>query len=485
MKKYWRRACICVICLGLLVLFGAPVETALAGKLTLPEWAEKAKNPVPWLDWGMDFRARMERFPNAIDRTPGSTDPIGEWYRLRTRVYFNLKPTKDFKVKVRLTNESRPITRPDHYRSGNPHDNYDHFDEVIVDNLSIEWKNVGGLPLILRAGRQDMLAISGTTGPNGTGFGDGFIFMDGTPGDGSRSFFFDAIRLTIDLSSWIENSSLDIIGIDNEPFSHHHCPVIGNTDYRKVDEWSSEAFALYFKNASWIPKAQTDLYYVYKKEDRQHLKRWERASAYNAYGTHVNMLGARLAGRIGERTTYVLEGAVQFGAWGGSDRRGFGSQESIQHSFVAWGKPALKLFHVFLSGDDPDTSRNEAWNPMFARWPKWGELIGYSGARENGVYYFTNMHILGVWGKINLCENVLLTGTSQFLFAPENTFEAASAIFGNGDYRGWNPQIMISWSPATFFNARILWEYLDGHDYFDGTAEDNYSFLQVQTYIRF
>ena len=85
MKKYWRRVCVCVICLGLLGLAGPEVETASAGKLTLPSWAQEAKAPVDWFDWGMDFRARMERFPNAIDRPPGRTDPIGEWYRLRTR----------------------------------------------------------------------------------------------------------------------------------------------------------------------------------------------------------------------------------------------------------------------------------------------------------------------------------------------------------------------------------------------------------------
>ncbi|MBN2467254.1 MAG: alginate export family protein [Deltaproteobacteria bacterium] len=490
MRVHWRGVLILLVCGGLLGLGGPTCKPALAGKRTLPAWAQEAKQPVPWFDWGMDFRARLERFPNVIDRTPGSTDPIGEWYRLRTRVYFNIKPSEDFKLKVRFTNESRPIMRPDHYRSANPHDMYDHFDEVLVDNLSIEWRNAFDLPITLRIGRQDMLAIPGTTGPNGTGFGNGFIFMDGTPGDGSRTFFFDAIRITLDLSSWIENSSLDIIAMNNDNYTHHHLPVIGNTDYRKVNEWSDESYTLYFKNASWIPRAQLDLYYMYEKKEYQHYKRWERRDAYLAYGTHINMIGAFLAGKLDDRTTYVLEGAVQFGAWGGADRRGLGTQASIERTFPGWGNPALKLRYIFLSGDDPDTSRNEAWDVMYSRWPYLDtELNEYLGARENGVYYLTNLHAFAVQGKISLSENVTFKAISQFLWADENTFEsgfgAKSALFGHGNYRGWNPIFIVKWEPATYFNTHILWEYLDAGDYFEGTAKDNYYFLQVQVYMKF
>lgn len=488
--------------LGALFLMIAVPGYAGDEKPDLPQWAKDAKQPCEYFDWGMDLRVRNERFPDAIDLNPDARDTLREWWRIRTRLYFNVKPMEDMTFRVRLVNESRPVESPDHYVSANPHDSYDHFDEVLPDIFHLELKEIGESPLTLRIGRQDMLAVPGQTGPNGTGFGDGFMFMDGTPGDGSRTFFFDAVRLTLNLEGWIEKSSLDIIAIDNQPYARHHLGALFDDDYRRLEDWDSEAYALYFKNASWIPNSQWDLYYIYKIEERRKIERWEKPNAALDPGSHFHTVGTRFSGKLAEQTSYALEGAVQEGAWDFKDRRGFATQESLEQKIPGWGSPSIQAYHCYLSGDDPGTSRNEAFKPVYSRWPKWGELIGYMGPQEHGtIYYFTNMHVLALTGGISPIRDVRLTAIAQWLYADETPYADQSANggaaypyvsaskaakFGDGKYRGFNPQLKLAWAPTKYLDAHILWEYLDPGKYFEGTANDrDYYFIRGEVALKF
>ena len=78
------------------------------------------------------------------------------------------------------------------------------FDEIIIDNLNLSLKNFLDLPATAIIGRQDMF------------LGQGWLVADGTPMDGSRTFYFDAARFTYDLA---EKTKLDTIYISNMPNS--------------------------------------------------------------------------------------------------------------------------------------------------------------------------------------------------------------------------------------------------------------------------
>jgi hypothetical protein len=453
------------------------------------------KNPVEWFDWGADLRVRDERFPNAIIRSETIDDPIREWLRIRTRVWGNIKPTEDVAIRTRITNESRIIRSPDDYSSANPHDNYDHFDEVIVDNLYLEWRQPLEWPMVVRFFRQDMLAIPGTTGPNGTGFGDGFIFMDGTPGDGSRSFYFDALRITMDLSDWIENSSIDLLGIENVRFGDDHFPIIGGSDYRSLtdSEGDNYTYGFYFKNASWVPNSQLDAYYLYSQTDDFEAEDWERPGEKGAYW---NTIGGRMSGNLAQQTKYVAELAYQFGRGNNrttdniEDHSAWGGQASLTQMLQEEYNISLKGYGVYLSGDDPDTDDFEGWRALYNRWPKWGELIGYMGPREDGIYYFTNMVILGAQLNFNVSESWSVMALYQYLWALENTYGENVSIFGDGKGRGHNPQIQIAWSPTTakWFKSHVRLEYFDEGDYFGGPVQGkqlDYYFARWEVYFRF
>lgn len=465
-------------------LFFFLLDTGRAEQPDWPDYLKKTKKPNEFVEWGWDLRIRDERFPDAIDRNPYKSDPIREWIRIRSRLFADFKLMENLKLKARVVNESRVIESPDHYRSPNPYDRYDHFDETIFDNLYLELKTECVAPITWRLGRQDIFATPGTNGVMGTGFGSGLIIMDGNPGDGSRSFFFDAARATIDLDQWIPESSLDLFYINNDSYSQDHLRGIGGLESRqRLDFWDTEAFGLYFKNASWCQDHQIDLYYIYKTEEQLIREPWEKSTLV---GGVVNTAGARYTGKLWENARYELEGATQWGARDGRHVRAFASQESVEQTFTGKFKPKAKIFHAYLSGDDPDTSTIESWQQVYGRWPKWGELIGYMGPPEDGIYYFTNLHILGVQAEITPAENWVLTGVLQALYADDNTYRDRAGFSDHGRFRGWNPQINLAWSPTRYLTAHILYEWFIEGNYMEYPADrGDYSFLRTEIMVKF
>ncbi len=73
-------------------------------------------------------------------------------------------------------------------------------DEVVIDNLYVDINKPFDLPVSLRIGRQDFL------GPEF--YGEGFLIYDGTPGDGTRTFYFNAVRARIFIA---KGHSVDVV----------------------------------------------------------------------------------------------------------------------------------------------------------------------------------------------------------------------------------------------------------------------------------
>ncbi len=479
MCRRWVGVCITMFIVGLLFPGWGSAEQP-----DWPDYLKKTKKPNEFVEWGWDLRIRNERFPDALDRNPYTQEPIREWIRIRSRVFADFKLMDDLKLKTRIVNESRPIESPDHYRSPNPYDRYDHTDEFLFDNLYLEFKTECSIPITWRLGRQDIMAMPGNSGPNGVGFGNGFIFMDGTPNDGSRSFFFDAARATLDLEQWCPDTSLDLIYINNQSYAHDHITDIALNNRSRIDYWDSEAFVAYFKNASWVPGHQIDAYYIYKIEDQVLREYWENSTRP---GSNTNNLGLRYSGKLWEGAKYELEGVMQWGNKNGHELRAFASQEAIEQSFdKCLYKPKARLYHVYLSGDDPDTSTIESFEPIYGRWPAWGECIGYMGGPEDGVYYFTNMHILGYQLDMVPCENWVLTGVMQALWADENTYWNRPGFSDNGKYRGLNPQVKLAWNPTKYLSCHLLYEWFLEGDYMDYPADRaDYSFFRAEMMVKF
>jgi len=191
-----KQSCFLVMALGAVPVFA---------QYNMAETLSKAQaaTPVPEgkkLSWdaGGDIRLRQEMWDN-LPR--GATQSHNEsYFRTRVRAWGKVE-NEDFTLYGRLVDEFRAYaTTGPRTAAGNPRDYARLPGEVIPDNLYLDLRDLCWDRLDLRIGRQDLM------------YGAGRTIFEGTPMDGSRSFFFDAVKgvLTLD-----EANTLDVVGFYN------------------------------------------------------------------------------------------------------------------------------------------------------------------------------------------------------------------------------------------------------------------------------
>lgn len=136
------------------------------------------------------------------------------FFQVKTSPWGQVDFNQDITLYTRLLNQFTAYTyyAPSATKSTGQTDKSYHFDidEVIFDNLYLDVKNLLGLPLDLRLGRQDFAGQ----------YGEGFLIFIGTPQDGPRTVYFNAAKL-----SWRMNdkNGLDFIYINNPRETIHSC----------------------------------------------------------------------------------------------------------------------------------------------------------------------------------------------------------------------------------------------------------------------
>ena len=148
-------------------------------------------------DGGGDIRIRQEDYNNI----PGPAVPgtHQDYLRFRTRIWGQVG-TDSVSLYGRLANEWRDYRVPN--SSTTTSRNWRWPDEIVLDNLYLDIKGLLDDRLSLRIGRQDL------------NYGAGRVIFEGTPGDGSRTLFFDALKATVKLS---KTTTLDVLG-ERPPF---------------------------------------------------------------------------------------------------------------------------------------------------------------------------------------------------------------------------------------------------------------------------
>jgi hypothetical protein len=141
------------------------------------------------IKYGGAERMRYEYWGNWLDMDNCQLD-TRSFFRFKTSLWGQMDVDQDFTLYAKLTNEFKAYTYFGGATSSAPDKTADkkgyRFDinEVVFDNLYADMKGFMGLPVDLRLGRQDFLGT----------YGEGFLIMDGTPQDGSRTFYFNAAK---------------------------------------------------------------------------------------------------------------------------------------------------------------------------------------------------------------------------------------------------------------------------------------------------
>ncbi len=376
---------------------------------------------------GGDVRLRDEYFDGAAMH--------GQNYlRLRTRAWAAWKPVENFSVRARAAAEPRFWTQTSSAKTFSGRTGLEER-YALLDELAVEWKGKvgsGGDVLAVTLGRQDIkLGESGNA----------WLITEGTPGDGSWTAYFDAVRAT--MTSAKLKTTFDVVVIDQDADPNDRLPTLGRSEAYPVTEQNEFGVILYAANRS-VAVARVDAFVIYK-ENRRVLT--------NGNDSELTTPGVRVWGDVGKHWQYLAEAAWQFGEKRDPTVRN-PAPVTMRRDARAWGGNArvtwlardvrgnrVSLIAEYLSGDDPATrGRDEMFDLLWGRCPRFSDIVATAFSTENAcTYQAANLVRVGPEWSFAPTKATGLTVGWQRLFAPETTptrTAKLAAFSGSGHERG-------------------------------------------------
>ena len=462
------------------VASAAEGEKATAGKTpaepsVVDDWLGGFRNPWPGLEMGMDMRLRYVVSRNIVTLDTDSQDAAGsnnKWnfQRYRWRWWTKWAIGEDIDFNTRLVWEFRtwqePASKPQHTD----------FDEALFDHFNFTLRNLFGAPLTAVIGRQDLI------------LGKGWLVLDGTPLDGSRTIFTDSLRFTYNMED--SKTKFDLIYIDNAASAARWLKPINdrNKSLTEQDEYG----AIFYVTNNSLEKTQLEAYLMYKNDNPvNHIPTnfspaWSKKAEIYTYG------GA-ISGDLSENWKYRAEGALQQGhkddATGGlgsgktRDIEAYGANTSLTYHFNDEKDHRVHVGYEYASGDDPDTRDNEQFDLLWAEWPRWSELFIYTYITETAVAESTNLHRFNVGHAFRPDKVWEICTDYHLLWADENTGSVLTSAHSR--FRG---QLFTCWAKYKFnkqLYGHLLGEYLIPGSYYDQSNRDAAFFLRFNLEYRF
>ena len=468
-------------CAGLVLpVCSQEVKPKAAAEAAKPAAAAEAVKPAAAkgkeldADAGADLRVRQEVLGNMPEGN-NKFFPNQNYIRYRPRVWGQVK-NEDFKLYMRVTDEMRSYSKPNV-------NSYRWPDEAFLDNLYLDLYNLFDGHLDIRAGRQDFY------GANGPTYGAGRVLLDGTPNDGSRTVFMDAIKATVKFDA---KNSLDLLAIYNSPENQlnfgHSAGLAPGLDERQINcgvnetEWGG---GLYFRSKEFA-EVPFELYYLYKRETKS---KTPRTNMVQSDGRDTHTWGARVMPKITDTVSAEFEGAVQAGQKdSGPSTSGYMGYAGLTYKPVvnSTAKPYLTGACYYLSGDKEQGAGKEdsAWDPLWARWPQFSELYVYNTIY--GIGYWSNLIYPHIDAGVDFSPGHKVSSS----LGPMYTAVEDGLGGGDGNLRGWLGMIRYDFPLVkNIFGKRgelfghVTAEVLDPGDYY--TSDQWAYFLRWEVNARF
>lgn len=380
---------------------------------------------------GADVRIRQELMNNVPAMPNGSVwgnakrGGFTDHMRFRERVWGEVKFLSEdignFRFYTRLNDEFRWCPEP--YKNKNTFP-----DEVILDNLYLEGKGLFDGFLDFTFGRQDIYNL----------YGLDHIFIDGTPGDGSRTVYSDMARMCLNFT---EESKLDLFALYNFDDSdvrwgtdrgkHRSLTGLGGPADPDMDDWGFGA--VWGSNLGKMLPYQ--LFVMQKNSDT-----YERAGK-KVPRTQRELMGFKVMPRLNEEWSLQFEGMSQVGANGCGDMlTGWSSYAGInwKSSTDSSIKPFGDLGYLYRSGSDDaadEEGGHSGWDPMWARGVSESEMMLYGG--NYGLAWWSNMHYIRLTIGVDLGPHHRVSAFSGPMFAANQDGMGG----GDGMFMGYMNQV--------------------------------------------
>ncbi|SDX93780.1 Alginate export [Allochromatium warmingii] len=423
--------------------------------------------------WGADVRLRQTWVDN-VGHTADSATADRTFQRYRARLWGTYAFNDHLHASARLLWEGRHYDEPT--RTDMPTLETWYSGGVLLDQLMIQLDQLGGLPLQIKLGRQDIR------------LGNGWLVFDGTPLDGARSIYFDAIRATYTLES--HGTTLDFIYIDQNADTDRFPQPLDN-DIEDQIEQHETGFILYGRNSTLLPDTTLDAYALYKHNrvsDTPNTLRRNNGMIFPSPSDRgdIYAAGVRAEAKLTPNWALRAESVYEWGTRNDRDLRAFGLNSRLTYSF----KDALKnQVHVdleYLSGDDPDSAEDEAFDPLWGRWTQWNELLIYHWNLDARGGEATNLQRLNLGWIAQVHPTTQLLLDYHALWADELSTRVTAQqpnLSGDNDFRG---HLITAWLKSTFsphVSGHLGAEYfMPGHYYAD-TRQDDSFFVRAEVVL--
>jgi hypothetical protein len=469
------------------------------------QWCKDVKNPASWFSWGADVRLRNEYFDNAYTLNETIVRHEQDYFRFRERVWTSFIPLKGLSLNARLAAEQREWMKPSFASQygnssiapGSPSRSGLEERYIILDNLNVKYNDIGGSGISVAGGRQDIM------------FGDPlnwWLVADGTPGDGSWTFFLDSIRASYEAKDI--KTKFDVIYIYQSALPDDWMPTIGRSGENRnpmgtnppVRPYSlteqDEQGAIFYASTKAVNNMQIDAYFIYKHDNRIA----EITSGDNA---DIYTLGAKISGTPTKNWFYSLEGAYQFGwkedsirdgsegssRFAARDIRAYGANGKLTYLFKDKLNNQVSLVGEWLSGDDPGSAgTDEMFDVLWGRWPRWSELYIYSYVLETSgkIAQLNNVARIGCSWGFTPVKNLSFSATYNALLAPEKTPSRAlvpARFSGDGSLRGHLLQTVLKYQINKNVSTHLWGECVWQGDYY--AQRDLMTFLRAEVMLTF
>lgn len=432
-----------------------------AEESSIDRTVDAIKNPTYWFHWGFDIRLRQEYYNNALD-LDFKYDDRRDVLRPRGRIWAELgKFFSDQEIKERngLSLYARITGEPRIWLDG--YSQPGEWNEVCVDNLYLDYTRILSAPISERVGRQDLA------------YGKGLVIMDGTPNDGSRTMYFDASKTVVNLDPI--QTQVDVLAIWNQG---RESRIAAEPDANRATwPFNQAAGGVYITNKS-VQGQEFQAYYLYKDETP--------IDSVTLPGRTVNCVGLYAAGVLPANFDYYGELGYQWGKEGAASRQGYAGVSELGYTLKAapW-TPRVHVGYEYLSGDDPNTSTYEGWDPMFGQWVRWSELLFYRWSREYGgrAGQWTNLQRGNLGIEVRPMKDLSFTLDYNLVLANHHEFGEAYP-YSDGWQRGQLVAAKLSYKFNRYWQGHLLGEYFFTGDYYAESTDDAY-FLRWQIELTF
>jgi hypothetical protein len=337
--------------------------------------------------------------------------------RFRTRFDYKLSFSENLVFGLRITNEARKYFKPENkeYPAGN---------EILIENLYMDLKKNGWS---LSIGKKTYM------------LNRGFLIMEGSPLDGSRTCNIDGI--------WISKE--------------RNCPM--------NPEQKAHPTLMFL----WAPKEDIPKPFNYKDSPTPLVESDQWAVGFTCGCSSTNMLflyrEAQPVNGDGLSSLYTFDVTSnnKFSNWETYSEAAiqFGKSHNQNHlAYALWLSGKLPNFilspelgFVSLSGDsDVNDDKWNGWDPLFARWPMFSEYYIYPLAAEEGVAFWTDM--TGPYLKLTLGSKPVSLLLNSYYWLE----------------RGANLQAQLKWEFTKYISGHLLADYFIPGTYYSDKVEDGY-----------